>query len=273
MRARIYIPEVILGFLLAVTIFAMGFVFGSSSSGPAKKQPESQTSTIKDASKPTPFSGAWFTLDAVNFFAGLMFLIGTLQGGLFIWQLILIRKSLNPAEKTAAAALASAEATRDQVDFSFRPKIRIKHLWLTNDIWEGEQVVATMVFVNSGTATAMLREIGFATLIVNRGQTLPTDPNVVKNQTFVLEGQELSPGVTLEIKNLNDFRVLTDAENVKIRRGDSKLFWIGYVEYQDRRGALRKTSFCRVLEFALNATATDRGRFIRVDDPDYEYED
>jgi hypothetical protein len=268
------IPEIALGALLAVAVFAMGMTFEGARDQAAQSNTAQKREDANQAKMEGSFGG-WVTHDAAGFFTFWLVIVGCGQAGLFFWQLLNMRKGMDDAKIAAEATRASAEAAKEQIDLNFRPRIRIKHLWLTSDIWEGAQVEATIVFVNAGTAVATLSEVGFATCIVDRMGMLPTDPNYVKRQTFPIpaEGQALFPGISVEIKKLSDYRVLTDPDNVKLRRGDASLYWLGYVEYRDRRNAVRKTAFCRVLKLPPNATAVDRGRFVRFDDPDYEYED
>jgi hypothetical protein len=110
--------------------------------------------------------------------------------------------------------------------------------------------------------------------LVAAGKALPADPNWIKKQTFPLtEYAALGAGISLEIKNLNDSRILTDGDNVAIRNHSVRLYFAGAIEYADQRGIIRKTAFCRVLNLPEKLNATDRGRFVRFNDPDYEYED
>jgi hypothetical protein len=162
----------------------------------------------------------------------------------------------------------------EEFNATHRPKIRLKHLWLTTDIWEGEMVQATAVFVNTGMAPAILLELNFGTYIIKSGRMLPTDPNWIKKCTAPLATHApLGAGISLEIKGLNDGRVLKDADNVALRKNERLLYFAGAIEYRDRQGAIRKTAFCRVLKLDENANAGQRGRFLPVEDKDYEYRD
>lgn len=164
--------------------------------------------------------------------------------------------------------------SRDEFNATHRPQIRLKHLWLTTDIWEGESVHATAVFVNTGMAPAILLELNFGTYIIKSGRMLPTDPNWIKKCTASLATHApLGAGISLEIKGLNDGRVLKDADNVALRENVKLLYFAGAIEYRDSQRAIRKTAFCRVLKLDENANAGQRGRFLPVEDKDYEYQD
>src|SRR5262245_35785334 len=54
----------------------------------------------------------WLTHDAAGFFTLLLVVVGVGQAGLFVWQLILIKRSLRDAKKAADAAAEGAEAAR-----------------------------------------------------------------------------------------------------------------------------------------------------------------
>jgi uncharacterized protein (UPF0333 family) len=118
---RFRVPEIILGALLAVAIFAMGMVFASS-------RPDfSQAVQIQEADEhgekaKTPdgeLTGlAWFTKDAAGFFTFLLVVVGIGQVVLFYVQLRLIRTSLDDTKLAALAAQRAAKATEDAVELS-----------------------------------------------------------------------------------------------------------------------------------------------------------
>jgi hypothetical protein len=78
------IPELFLGCLLTVAVFAIGMIF------------------LKE--------GDWLTKDAAGFFTFALVIVGALQAALFFVQLKFIRESLGPAKEAAKAAQAAAEA-------------------------------------------------------------------------------------------------------------------------------------------------------------------
>jgi len=108
-KIRIYFPEVILGILLAVAIFAVGALFGSSNYQPANQQSRTEATQTHQPNKPDPFTWNWFTHDGVVFFTAVLGFVAFVQAGLFIWQLILIKRGMKPAE---AAAKATQESTK-----------------------------------------------------------------------------------------------------------------------------------------------------------------
>lgn len=153
-----------------------------------------------------------------------------------------------------------------------RPKIRIKHLWLGNDIWHGEPIIINLVAVNHGTTEAILAEIGIKYFVVKEGRFLPIEPAIPA--IFNFSGGKLPCGLNWETKGINTNRILTPEENADIQEGRSKLYCVGFLSYLDASGRMRITGFCRVLTFPQDALAhIGNCRFRVFDDPDYEYED
>ena len=97
------LPELILGCLLTVAVFAMGMVFASSG-------------RLVDAIGPN-----WLTKDAGGFFAGLQFVVAAVQAVLFIYQLRLIRVSLDDAKVVSSAATRQARVAEDTLNKIERP--------------------------------------------------------------------------------------------------------------------------------------------------------
>lgn len=96
-------PEVILGCLLTFAAFALGMMFASS--GRAVE----------------PVGPSWLTKDASGFFAGLQFVVATIQAALFIYQLRLIRISLDDAKVASSAAARQARVAEDTLNKIERP--------------------------------------------------------------------------------------------------------------------------------------------------------
>jgi hypothetical protein len=93
---RLRIPEVFVGALLTVAVFAMGLTVASQTTSGS-------------------FWG-WLTHDASGFFTSLLFIVGGAQLWLFLRQLTFIRESLVDAKKSGDAATASAIAAKEAAD-------------------------------------------------------------------------------------------------------------------------------------------------------------
>jgi hypothetical protein len=99
--------ELFLGCFLTIAVFATGMLFASSGHAP-----QSASEAI---------GSNWLTKDASGFFAGLQFFVATIQAALFIYQLHLIRVSLDDAKTTSSAATRQARVAEDTLNKIERP--------------------------------------------------------------------------------------------------------------------------------------------------------
>lgn len=166
----------------------------------------------------------------------------------------------------------AVDASKDEFLATHRPKIRLKHLWLTSDIWSGEEIVLELTMVNTGTAEALGQMVGVIIQIVRADR--PLAPTIPIPNSANLGGQKLNCGKNLTLSPLHTGTVLTSVENAEIQNGRSKLYCVGYISYLDGAERMRITGFCRVLTFPKNILAlAGNSRFRKFVDPDYEYED
>lgn len=121
-KLRFRFPEVLLGFLLAVAIFAMGALFLSSpnSSSPTQTQSSTQAGERSGGNKQEV---AWWQDPVAVFTLGLV-VIGLLQAFIFYGQMRLIRQSLDPAKEAADAAKLNAQAVMDAEGAHLYPVIK-----------------------------------------------------------------------------------------------------------------------------------------------------
>lgn len=165
--------------------------------------------------------------------------------------------------------------TRDEFNATHRPRIRVKHVWLKNDIREGEQVKVDLVIVNSGDAPAIVTQSAMVTLIISKDDTLP---NGFNDWIFDYRHYEMSVGLTVSIDNLTDGRILSDSDNSDLRSEARFLYCLGSVDYIDKSDPkkIMKTAFCRKLIMPPQirpGVAGRTSRFMLHNDPDYEYQD
>jgi hypothetical protein len=109
------------GVLLALLLFAMGFVVGSS--------PHPVGST-PDYYEPYRALRDWFAKDAAGFFTFWLFLIGAGQVVLFYVQLRLIRASLDEAKTAADAAASAATSASRQAHVAEQTLAKIERPYL-----------------------------------------------------------------------------------------------------------------------------------------------
>jgi hypothetical protein len=190
----------------------------------------------------------------------------------FLWQGMQLRDTVQASRDTVQASRDAVQAARDEFLATHRPQIRIKHLWLVNDIWQGDPIIVNLTCVNNGTGEAILGEVGIRYHVVAANRRLPIDPHISALGNF--NGYRLLCGRNAEMPNINNGTILTPQQNADIQQGRSKLYCVGYVTYLDGSNRMRITGFCRVLTFPSEALAhVGNCRFLVFKDPDYEYQD
>lgn len=98
----------------------------------------------------------WTTPDAVAFYTSVLFIATAILG-------VATLKLWRSTDKLWEEAKRQFAATQ-------RPKIRLKHLWLTNDIWQGQAIVVTVTCVNVGTTEAVLQQVGIRYDIIEKAR-------------------------------------------------------------------------------------------------------
>jgi hypothetical protein len=174
------------------------------------------------------------------------------------------------------------ELARAEFLSSHRPRMRLKHMWLTDDTaWRlNGPIEVNLDIVNIGNTEGLISWINYISILLPVGQRLPQRPpydempfgpnmRITRFRTFI----QLGAGITLP-RPVCDGTIL-DAQQVHdVLWGVQRLFLIGTIEYHDRGGGLRQTAFCRRLVFnAYPPAAGDLGRFDVENDPDYEFEE
>ena len=167
----------------------------------------------------------------------------------------------------------TVDAMRDNFLSTHRPKIRVKHLVPNPEIESGKPINVKLVIVNVGVTEAFVKELAIKSLILPSSKKLPPRPQY-SGGIARLDPGRLESGVTIPLKEVTIHDPLTDAEHAAIRGGSQKLYCYGYIRYEDARKRIRDTAFCRAWEPSVGVGAlSEPGRFVNVDDPDYEYQD
>jgi len=160
---------------------------------------------------------------------------------------------------------------RDEFNASHRPRIRIKHVWLKNEILDDESLTIELVFTNAGDMAARINKGGIGICLIASDVSLPPDLPYCE-----------FPGVDMSSMGLDmpidTHRIITHREAIDIRNGKMCLYCIGFIEYLDANSPPRfkRTNFVRVLTVPkVRRPDSDFYRFRPLDpiDPDYEYED
>ena len=156
-----------------------------------------------------------------------------------------------------------------------RPRIRIKHVWLSGDIWEAENVAVNIAIVNCGDAKAVIREFNAAIRFQDAGSDLPPVPFYASPPMCPVD-PVLVPGITLAFPAIPQrLKSLAHVDAGEVRTGRKTLYCHGFVEYSDKSG-IRTTAFVRTLRMPpgdITWDFSDNGRFVAFPDPDYEYQD
>jgi hypothetical protein len=176
------------------------------------------------------------------------------------------------------------KSTRDEFLATHRPRMRLKHAWLTDQTaWRlGGPLEINLDFVNIGSGTAYITWINYQSILLAKGERLPqrppydeAPPSGLRITRFGKEGvvHIINSGVTHPRQVCDG--ILSDSEVHDILWGKRTLCLIGTIEYWDKFAKhLRQTAFCRKLTYQQYPPASgDMGRFCVVKDPDYEYED
>jgi hypothetical protein len=192
---------------------------------------------------------------------GALALVAAVQAGLFVWQLILLNRSVADARTAANAANASAEAAtlnahaaQRMLVLAQRPKLRVrnvvvrypdpKHRAPFRLFQPGEFVTGQLYVVNIGGTVARIIEGDCRVYWTDQG--LPMER--------LCEGQEIEvpvPPYKLEAGQSDPIsfqsRAIMGPEGGEIRTfsGNWRLYVMGWISYQDDLNNLRRTAFCR----------------------------
>lgn len=166
----------------------------------------------------------------------------------------------------------SVGAMRDEFISTHRPHIRVKHVHVTSEVAGGKPMEIKLVIVNAGITPATVRSMNLETSILTSDKRLPPRPKYSQPHK-ALARDRLDSGMTIALPNMTS-RNLTIDEHPRLMDGSRILYCYGFVEYTDIAGRIRTTAFCRVWEPPVGVGAlSEPGRFVQVNDPDYEYQD
>jgi hypothetical protein len=144
-KLRFRFPDILLGALLGVAIFALGAGFWSAQNPEHATEPPSAAHGANEKQQRQQYEGVWnwITHDAAGFFTLWLVIIGGGQLMLFFVQLRLIRESLDDAKVAAVAAKEAADAAQEQTRLAraefiatHRPRVILREVYFADDkIW------------------------------------------------------------------------------------------------------------------------------------------
>jgi hypothetical protein len=259
MKLKFYIPEILLGILLTLAIFGMGMLFQSSSSHqPPSNPPNSTAEQIQNAHKPDPFSWDWLTHDGVVFFTCVLAFVAGVQAVLFLWQLVLINKSLADAKVAANASAEAAKAATKQAKFAEDSHAKLERPYvfifgvskLESDEMISDLPFAPYVVANYGRTPAMVETLRAG---ISWFPDRPLDPLIVDYRDDpahgLLKSPVLAPSEKREKLNIIaphglDFAPSDDGEIVpQLRDNDNFFVWV-IINYRGAFTAAHETSAC-----------------------------
>jgi hypothetical protein len=188
----------------------------------------------------------WLMQEAVGFFTFLLVVVGTFQLGLFVWQLWLIRKSLDDTTIAAKAAKTSADTAKlqaevardtlktmqDTAERQLRAYVRAKPLGIIPHS-ERAKVLAHIAFENTGQiwASNFFSTVAIKTSMNGHlgAEDIPIDPATLDGTAVIAPRSEVLRGTkTLDVSDLSDGWVYV---------------W-GMIRYDDGFKTGRVTRFC-----------------------------
>lgn len=239
LKLKIRAPELVIGVLLTVAIFAIGMMFESSRNQPASTQANPKTEQIHATNQPESFSWNWLTRDGVVFFTFILCSIAAVQAGLFLWQLKLMRDGMDDARKVAKA---TEQNTRAAIALQL-PFLRIDPVGLSHHIQNGAIESCRVHFIdimNQGATRAFPIEILYGYSV---GTDLPNTPFYQFSDKFPLNIviEPSAPAATR--KFLTSDYLLEHGQWADICKGNFIWFYCDLI-YEDFMGETRHRSYC-----------------------------
>jgi hypothetical protein len=211
----------------------------SSSNSPSQSKPGQSSGQSNDGQHNSGSVWDWLLRDAAGFFTMGLVAVGSFQVGLFVWQLILIRRSLKPTERAAIAATTAAEHI---------PRVERAYLFLWHELKykitpnaggaiPGQILEVQFAFRNHGKTPAILRRIEADIRVVEAYPTTLREIATDMPSGLILSADEKTP--------FFPHRQLIQPEHwTDVQRRQRLLLFLGRVDYRDIFGNNHKTGFC-----------------------------
>jgi hypothetical protein len=82
-------------------------------------------------------------------------------------------KQANAAKAQARITEAALKLAREEFNATHRPKIRIKHVWLVENLVPNKNVTVDVTYTNIGNTKALVRSFGMDFNVINPDAQLP----------------------------------------------------------------------------------------------------
>jgi hypothetical protein len=240
-RLKANIPEILIGALLTVAVFAIGMTF-EASCHPPQQQPGANADKENASHPPESALWNWLTHDASGFFTLWLAIVGGGQIGLFYWQLRYMRQGMEDAKLVATA---TDRNTRAAIALKL-PLIKaslasLSHGTHSEDTGQRENCAVHFVeVVNGGETRAFPREILYGWTV---GNNLPERATYQFLDRYAL-GTIVEPNSTTPTRiYLTMDCPLLPGQWSQICRGNFLWFYVDLI-YDDFMGETRHQSSC-----------------------------
>jgi hypothetical protein len=241
------VPDIVLGALLAVAVFAMGMLFASSGSRLINSAAQQHSSEKQSAEKPaehnTKTESLWVPTDSVGLytlvlavFTGLLVAVSSIQGWFLLRADKTARIAANAADRSARAAIAlQLPIIRIHPD-----KLGHGDTLLAGGLKFEECSVSSVVISNLGPTKAFPLEILYGFTI---GNDLPSEPSYRYLDRFPTN-IIFEPNVQfLPRKSLTMAMPLKTGQRADILKGNYLWFYCA-LRYEDFMGEIHSHGFC-----------------------------
>ncbi|MHB8268811.1 hypothetical protein [Bradyrhizobium sp.] len=250
---KLRIPEIVLGVLLTVAVFAMGYVVASSVSPPSQQieKTDHQQAANEGAERTAEKQIAYYT-KWLAWFTGALVAVAGIQGYFLLRADGTARIAANAATLSANAAVA---VERPQLLIA---KINLKQYTTTKGALSGpiQSWRCRYDIENYGKTPAILE---FSSVNLRYLQGLPADPPYKELKPWrdrLIYSKEATGDLSVALPT-EDTPHLGSSEGFE-------LFLFGYFIFEDVFGKRRKTGFCYL--------CGENGKFFRLRNPAYHYD-
>jgi hypothetical protein len=172
-------------------------------------------------------------------------------------------KMTEAAKAQADAAEVSANVARAALVASARPRMIVRRVSVSR-FEGGEPILLQFIVANVGGSPAHILESNF-TIMAGTITDLPAIPPYTDFGNEFLGTPTFESGTSKPF-TATDPGAIVPSDKTRIYDGGLRYRLLGYIQYRDDSGNIRRTAFCREKK-------PTQHRFLTVNDPDYEYED
>jgi hypothetical protein len=234
--------------LCILAVFAVGLAVGSryrSSEVNAARQLPNEPETLQ----------AWVTRDAAGFFTFLLVVVGGVQVVLFVWQLSLIRKSLDDAKIQAEAARGTLTTMRETAERQMRAYLYIEKTtfnFTLGDHWE-----LTYRIKNCGQTPAHQVKLQYVVKAVDWNDGDPEIPELPSYKEDIDDTDDIELiGSIAPSGDYYEYEVRSSESSSafvpNIRERNMAIYLVGHIRYATVFDTHQNTKFCYMVGGTLD---------------------